>query len=136
VCFLYVISKTTRIYGLVVGNGCKLEEGGSHQTIATTPDLKRNLEASRHDGSTQLIHIQVGQCGMPFYKLLHKADGFQWDDQAAAVLVKLKQYLKSLTTMVPPQPDDILLRYMAATDAVVSTIIIMEWIGAASDLKQ
>jgi hypothetical protein len=28
--------------------------------------------------------------GIPFYKLLCKADGFQWDDQAAAAFIKLK----------------------------------------------
>jgi hypothetical protein len=39
---------------------------------------------------------------MSFYRLLRKADGFQWDDQAAA-FVELKQYLKSLPTSVPPQ---------------------------------
>jgi hypothetical protein len=39
---------------------------------------------------------------MPFYRPLCKADGFQWDDQAAAAFVELKQYLKSLPTLVPP----------------------------------
>jgi hypothetical protein len=46
---------------------------------------------------------------MPFYKLLHKADGFQWDDEAAAAFIELKQYLKSLPTLVLPRPVDILL---------------------------
>jgi hypothetical protein len=31
--------------------------------------------------------------GMPFYKLLRKTDGFQWDDQAATTFDQLKQYL-------------------------------------------
>jgi hypothetical protein len=73
---------------------------------------------------------------MLFYKLLHKADEFQWDEQAVAAFIELKQYLKSLPTLVPPQPDDILLLYMAATDAVVSTIIVVEWPGAATEVKQ
>jgi hypothetical protein len=63
---------------------------------------------------------------MPFYKLLHKVDGFQWDDQVATVFVELKQYLKSLSTLVLPQPEDILLLYAVATDVVVSTVISME----------
>jgi hypothetical protein len=42
-----------------------------------------------------------GKCDMPFYKLLRKADGFQWDDQAMAAFIELKQYLKSLLTLVP-----------------------------------
>jgi hypothetical protein len=63
---------------------------------------------------------------MPFYKLLHKVDGFQWDDQVATMFVELKQYLKSLSTLVLPQPEDILLLYAVATDVVVSTVISME----------
>jgi hypothetical protein len=63
---------------------------------------------------------------MPFYRLLRKADGFQWDDQAAAAFVELKQYLKTLPTLVPPKLDDVLLLYVAATDAVVNTIIVVE----------
>jgi hypothetical protein len=39
---------------------------------------------------------------MSFYKLLHKVDGFRWDDQMAAAFIKLKQYMKSLPTLVPP----------------------------------
>jgi hypothetical protein len=53
---------------------------------------------------------KLGECGMPFYRLLRKADGFLWDDQAATAFVELKQYLKSLPTLVPPpQPDNVLL---------------------------
>jgi hypothetical protein len=69
---------------------------------------------------------KLGKRGMPFYKLLHKVDGFQWDDQAAAAFIQLKQYLKSLSTLVPLRPKDILLLYVATTDAVVSTVISIE----------
>jgi hypothetical protein len=51
--------------------------------------------------------------------LLWKADGFQWDDQATSAFIELKQYLKSLPTLVPPKPDDVLLLYVATTDIVV-----------------
>jgi hypothetical protein len=63
---------------------------------------------------------------MPLYRLLRKADGLQWDDQAMATFVELKKYLKSLPTLVPLKPDDVLLLYVAATDAVVSTVITIE----------
>jgi hypothetical protein len=45
---------------------------------------------------------KLGERGMPFYRLLCKANVFQWDDQATAAFVELKQYLKSLSTLVPP----------------------------------
>jgi hypothetical protein len=79
---------------------------------------------------------KLGEWGMPFYKLLHKADGFQWDNQATTAFVELKQYLKSLPNLVPPKIDDVLLLYVAATDTVVSTTIVVEWTKATTEVKQ
>jgi hypothetical protein len=78
----------------------------------------------------------LGEHGMPFYKLLWKADGFQWDDQAAATFIELKQYLKSLPTLVPPKPDDVLLLYVASTDTVVNTVITVGRPLATTKVKQ
>jgi hypothetical protein len=79
---------------------------------------------------------KLGERGMPFYRLLRKADGFQWDEQVVAAFVELKQYLKFLPTLVPPKPDDALLLYVAATDAVVGTVIIIERPEALTEVKQ
>jgi hypothetical protein len=79
---------------------------------------------------------KLGERGMPFYKLLRKADGIQWDDQAASAFVELKKYLISLPTLVPPKPDDMLLLYVAATNMVVSTTIVVERPEASTEVKQ
>jgi hypothetical protein len=79
---------------------------------------------------------KLGECGMPFYKLLRKADGFQWDDQVAAAFAQLKQYLKTLSSLVPLRPEDILQLYVVATDAVVSMVISVEWPDASTEVKQ
>jgi hypothetical protein len=79
---------------------------------------------------------KLGEHGMPFYKLLCKADVFQWDGQATTTFVELKQYLKSLPTLVPPRPEDILLLYVAATDAVVNIVISVERPEALTEVKQ
>jgi hypothetical protein len=73
--------------------------------------------------------------GMPFHKLLRKADGFQWDDQPMTAFIELKQYLKSLPTLVPPKPDNVLLLYVATTNTVVSTIIAAERPEATMEVK-
>jgi hypothetical protein len=73
---------------------------------------------------------------MPFYKLLRKVDGFQWDDQAAEVFVQLKKYLKSLSTLVPPRFEDIPLLYVVATNVVVSIVISVEWPNASIEVKK
>jgi hypothetical protein len=53
-----------------------------------------------------------------------------------AAFVELKKYLKSLSTLVSPKPDDVLLLYVAATDVVVSTVIAVERPEAVMEVKQ
>jgi hypothetical protein len=79
---------------------------------------------------------KLGEHVMPFYKLLCKTYGFQWDDQATAAFIKLKQYLKAMPTLVPPKPGDVLLLYVAASNAVVSIVIIIEWPEATTEVKK
>jgi hypothetical protein len=49
--------------------------------------------------------------------------------------VELKKYLTSLPTLVSPKPDDMLLLYVAATDAVVSTVITVERQEVVTEVK-
>jgi hypothetical protein len=49
--------------------------------------------------------------------------------------IELKQYLKSLPTLVPPKPYDVLLLYVAATDTIVNTVIVVERPGAMTEVK-
>jgi hypothetical protein len=73
--------------------------------------------------------------GMPFYKLLHKAGGFQWDDQVMAAFIELKQYIRFLPTLVPPKEDDVLLLFVATIDVLISTFITIEHPEANTELK-
>jgi hypothetical protein len=79
---------------------------------------------------------KLGECDMSFHKLLYKADGFQWDEQVAMAFIELKQYLKALSTLVPPKSNDMLLLYVITIDAVVSTVITVERPEATMEVKQ
>jgi hypothetical protein len=80
--------------------------------------------------------LKLGKCGIPFYKILRKANGFQWNDQAVTTFIELKQYLMSLSTLVPLKPDNVLLLYVASTDTIVSIVIAVERPDATMEVKQ
>jgi hypothetical protein len=96
----------------------------------------KNLQPPQIRKEIQKLTGMMGERGMPFCRLLCKVYGFQWDGQAVAAFVELKKYLKSLPTLVPPKPDDILLLYVTTTDVVVSTVITIEQPEAVMEVKQ
>jgi hypothetical protein len=53
-----------------------------------------------------------------------------------AAFIELKQYLKSLPTLVPLKVDDVLLLYVAAIDTVISIVIAIERPDANTKVKQ
>ena len=63
---------------------------------------------------------------MPFYRLLHKHDDFQWNKHAKEAFQEFKQYLKQLLIHVPQKEDEVMLLYVAATPKVVSVVLVIE----------
>src|SRR5438105_753719 len=64
--------------------------------------------------------------GLPLFKLLKKADRFEWNPEAERALQGLKEYLSSPPVLMAPLPGEPLLLYVAATPVIVSAIIITE----------
>jgi hypothetical protein len=54
----------------------------------------------------------------------------------ATTFIELKQYLKSLPTLVLLKLDNVLLLYVATTNTIVSTVIAVEWLEANTEVKQ
>jgi ribonuclease HI len=69
---------------------------------------------------------KLGEKGLPFFKLLKKADKFVWDDEAQKAFEALKEFLTTPPIMIPPIPKETLLLYISATTNVVSTVLVAE----------
>jgi hypothetical protein len=69
---------------------------------------------------------KLSEKGLPFFKLLKKADKFVWDDEAQKAFEALKESLTTPLVMTPPISKETLLLYISATTNVVSTVLVAE----------
>jgi hypothetical protein len=69
---------------------------------------------------------RLGEKGLPFFKLLKTSKKFSWTEEANAAFTQLKTFLTSPPILTAPQPNEDLLLYIAATDRVVSTTMVVE----------
>jgi hypothetical protein len=69
---------------------------------------------------------KLGEKGLPFFKLLKKADKFVWDDEAQKAFEALKESLTTPLVTTSPIPRETLLLYISATTNVVSTVLVAE----------
>jgi hypothetical protein len=67
-----------------------------------------------------------GEKGLPFFKLLKKADKFVWGDEAQKAFEALKESLTTPPVMTAPTPKETLLLYISATTNVVITVLVAE----------
>jgi hypothetical protein len=73
-----------------------------------------------------LFISKLGEKGLPFFKLLKKADKFIWDDEAQKAFDALKESLTTPPVMTPPIPKETLLLYISTTTNVVSMVLVAE----------
>jgi len=69
---------------------------------------------------------RLGEKGLSFFKLLKASENFSWTEEADATFVQLNTFLTSPPFLTAPQPNEDLLLYIAATDRVVSTVLVVE----------
>jgi hypothetical protein len=69
---------------------------------------------------------QLGERGLPFFKLLKRQVKFQWMKEAERALQNLKHHLQSPPVLTAPFPGEDLLLYIAATIHVVSSAIVVK----------
>jgi hypothetical protein len=69
---------------------------------------------------------RLGEKAMPLYKLLKKTDKFVWTDKADAALQVLKTMMSTPPILAVPHPHEPMLLYMAATNRVLSIMMVVE----------
>jgi hypothetical protein len=69
---------------------------------------------------------RLDEKGLPLYRLLKKHERFSWTAEAHDVLDKLKASLTHAPILTPPQDGEPLELYVAATNQVVSAVIVVE----------
>jgi hypothetical protein len=69
---------------------------------------------------------KLGEKGLPFFKLLKKADKFVCDDKAQKAFEALNESLTTPPIMTPPISKETLLLYISATTNVVSMVLAAE----------
>jgi hypothetical protein len=69
---------------------------------------------------------KLSEKGLPFFKILKKADKLVWDDEAQKAFEALKESVTTPPVKTPPIPKETLLLYISATTNVVSIVFVTE----------
>ena len=62
----------------------------------------------------------------PFYQLLRKWRGFQWDEECEKDFQNLKEYLTQAPMLMAPDPEEDLFMYLLVSNYVVSTVLLRD----------
>jgi hypothetical protein len=69
---------------------------------------------------------RLGKKALQLYKMMKKSDELVWTNEADAALKDLKRVLSTAPVLAAPEDEEPMLVYMAATNRVVSIIIVLE----------
>jgi hypothetical protein len=129
--FQWKLNPTKCVFGVPSGLllGFMVEHRGIEANPAKIDAIRKMASPSNKKDVMKLTGMMValgcfisklGEKGLPFFKLLKKADKFVWDDEAQ------KESLTTPPVMTPPIPKETLLLYISATTNVVSTVHVAE----------
>ena len=69
---------------------------------------------------------RLGEKALPFYQLMKKSDTFEWTAEAQEAFENLKRTLTSPPVLTTPEEEEPMLLYIAVTNQVVSTALVVE----------
>ena len=62
----------------------------------------------------------------PFYQLLKKWKGFQWNEECGKAFQDLKEYLTQAPMLTTPEPEEDLFMYLSVSDHAVSVVLLRD----------
>ena len=65
-------------------------------------------------------------CCRPFYQLLKKWKGFQWNEECEGAFQDLKEYLMQAPMLAAPEPGEDLFMYLSVFDHAVSAVLLRD----------
>ena len=69
---------------------------------------------------------RLGEKDLPLYHLMKKTDTFVWTPQADAAFHELKKMLSTSPILASPLDKEPMLLYIAATNRVISVVVVVE----------
>jgi hypothetical protein len=89
-------------------------------------DLKEVQKFTGCIASLSRFISRLGEKALPLYQLMKKSDTFVWTTQADAAFKELKQMLSTAPVLASLMPTEPMLLYIAATNRVVSAVVVVE----------
>jgi hypothetical protein len=112
---------------LVSSQGIEVNPGKIHAIERTQPptDRKEVQKFTRCLASLSCFIRRLGEKALPFYQLMKESNTFVWTTQADAAFKELKM-LSTTPILASPLPKEPMLLYIAATNSVVSAVVVVE----------
>jgi hypothetical protein len=70
--------------------------------------------------------LRLREKAMPLYKLLRNTSMFEWIEEADTTLAALKKVLVGPTLLAAPEAKEPMLMYIAVTNRVVNTVMVVK----------
>jgi hypothetical protein len=86
--------------------------------MAKPSNKKDDMKLTRMMAALGHFISKLGEKGLPFFKLLKKADKFVWDNEAQKAFEALEECLATPPVMTPPLLGETLLLYISATTKI------------------
>ena len=102
---------------------------GKIQTILTMQRPAKLHDVQKLAGRVASLSRFISKLGekvLPFYRLMKKADKFEWTPEAEDALKDFKRLLTTPPILVTPREKEPLYMYVSTTNRVVSTILVVE----------